>query len=271
MRILFLAMFYLFLPALAYPMNSLRQLADLWEGDEVLSSSSLVQETPTTSYTSQTRSISSTFGGVLTHATTTSITPSKGSVGISQTLSTMTTQSALTATTYITSMEATAYPTATVGFTQERSAMPAGEATEWKVIGIAIIAITFVATVILAIVFFDSWWGFLRDLMFGKRKGREAEDLVPDWEKRSWEFKLSSEDGHRYPTMSSLESMTKIKREKGQSSVFTRHRTLSPDLQHSLVAPPQALYSPEYDPHPLEPLIRRPSTRPQIPTFSGAV
>lgn len=43
-----------------------------------------------------------------------------------------------------------------------------------------------------------------------------GEELVPDWEKRSWEFRLASEDGHRYPTMSSLESIAKEKdKDKG--------------------------------------------------------
>lgn len=37
------------------------------------------------------------------------------------------------------------------------------------------------------------------------------ETMVPDWEKRSWEFRLASEDGHRYPTMASLESIVKEK------------------------------------------------------------
>jgi len=35
--------------------------------------------------------------------------------------------------------------------------------------------------------------------------------MLPDWEKRSWEFRLASEDGHRYPTIASLESIAKEK------------------------------------------------------------
>lgn len=77
------------------------------------------------------------------------------------------------------------------------------------------ITITFIATVGLAVAFFDSWWGFVRDSVCGKRRkaGERigGETLIPDWEKRSWEFRLGNEDGHRYPTIDSLESMVREK------------------------------------------------------------
>lgn len=95
---------------------------------------------------------------------------------------------------------------------QEAPATPPGELTEWKVIGIAVTTITFFATIVLSVVFFDSWWGFLRAAICGSKRAKEGEEtLVPDWGKRSWEFKLASEDGHRYPTMASLESIVKEK------------------------------------------------------------
>ncbi|KIM47461.1 hypothetical protein M413DRAFT_439121 [Hebeloma cylindrosporum] len=84
-----------------------------------------------------------------------------------------------------------------IGYVADAPTTPPAELTEWKVIGIAVITITFIGTVILAFSFFDSWWGFVCD-------------------KRSWEFRLASEDGHRYPTMSSLESIAKEKdKDKG--------------------------------------------------------
>ena len=62
----------------------------------------------------------------------------------------------------------------------------------WRVVGIAVIAVGVVGTTILAVVFFDQWWSFLCDVC-GRRKKRwksGKEELVPDWERRSWEFKV---------------------------------------------------------------------------------
>ncbi|KAJ6483902.1 hypothetical protein DFH09DRAFT_1211627 [Mycena vulgaris] len=78
-----------------------------------------------------------------------------------------------------------------------------------------------VAAVMLSIVFFDSWWGFLRAL--------GTEDMVPDWARRDWEFKIASEDGHRYPTLSSLEFMSKPKPDPALTSPLM---PMSPDLRH---------------------------------------
>ncbi|KXN88846.1 hypothetical protein AN958_06716 [Leucoagaricus sp. SymC.cos] len=95
----------------------------------------------------------------------------------------------------------------------EAPATSVEEATQWKVIGIGIITVGLIATVILSIIFFDSWWNFLCDIFCCGRcrkhaKNQGQEDLVPDWETRDWEFKLANEDGHRYPTMSSLADIT---------------------------------------------------------------
>ncbi|KAF9469836.1 hypothetical protein BDZ94DRAFT_1243378 [Collybia nuda] len=140
----------------------------------------------------------------------------------------------------------------TTGSPPEAPSMPPAEATEWKVIGLVVICITFVATVILSVVFFDSWWGFLRDLVLGKRHKDGVEDMVPDWDKRSWEFRLANEDGHRYPTITSLDDIT----EKDSSEGLT-DQSIAPHLRT-----PQPTYLPNHDPHPLDPLARRPSTRP---------
>ena len=98
-----------------------------------------------------------------------------------------------------------------IGYVAEAPATPPGEATEWKVIGIAVISITFITVVALAITFFDSWWGFLRAIFFGDKRNGGDEKLVPDWDRQSWEYNLSKEDGHRYPTMASLESIVKTR------------------------------------------------------------
>lgn len=120
---------------------------------------------------------------------------------------------------------------------QEAPATPPGELTEWKVIGIAVTTITFFATIVLSVVFFDSWWGFLRAAICGAKRAREGEEtLVPDWSQRSWEFKLASEDGHRYPTMASLESIVKEKehaRWKDEENAGSRaYEIKSPELAY---------------------------------------
>jgi hypothetical protein len=121
-----------------------------------------------------------------------------------------------------------------VGGVAEAPATPPGEATEWKVIGIAVIVITFIATVILAITFFDSWWGFLRALVLGNKHNGGEEKLVPDWNKRSWEYDLANEDGHRYPTMASLESIVKTPEKSAgvNSSLFVTTRLSQHDFAY---------------------------------------
>lgn len=114
----------------------------------------------------------------------------------------------------------TAAATGAISKNEQVSVTPPGELAQWKVIGISIICVTFVAIVIVAITFFDTWTAFLGDLVgcggcrkgqdTGMFNGREVMDLAPDWDRRTWEFKLSNEDGHRYPTMESLDSIGKI-------------------------------------------------------------
>ncbi|KAI0323000.1 hypothetical protein OF83DRAFT_1090171 [Amylostereum chailletii] len=86
---------------------------------------------------------------------------------------------------------------------QNRSSL--GSNSSWKIVGIAVIAVSIIGGGIMAAVFFDQWWGFLRDVCGGrkKRKGPGGdEELVPDWEKGSWEYKLDSR-GTRYPSFRS--------------------------------------------------------------------
>lgn len=79
------------------------------------------------------------------------------------------------------------------------SSAPSIEAKEWKIVGLAFICIAFVGALILGVIFFDSWWGFLRAVVCGEREGEGKEELVVDWEKSDWELPLAREDGHRYP------------------------------------------------------------------------
>jgi hypothetical protein len=90
-----------------------------------------------------------------------------------------------------------------------------GHAIDWHVIGIAVIAVSAVGTMILLVVFFDQWWGFLCDVCGRRRKwhGRGKEDLVPDWERASWEFKV--EDDKAFPTYPSFGSPPAIQVQEG--------------------------------------------------------
>jgi len=69
-------------------------------------------------------------------------------------------------------------------------------------IGIAVIAISAVGTMVLIVVFFDQWWGFLCDLC-GRRRRRQREELVPDWERGTWEFKVKDDNLPAYPSFGS--------------------------------------------------------------------
>ena len=81
--------------------------------------------------------------------------------------------------------------------------------SEWKIIGVAVIAFSAVAAILLLSVFFDHWWRFVRDLFWGRRRRRSTgEELVPDWEKAQWE--LRGEGRQRYPSFTSLPSMPMV-------------------------------------------------------------
>lgn len=90
-------------------------------------------------------------------------------------------------------------PSHTPGANNDLRTDPA-DLSQWKVIGVAVICIFVVAIVILVIFFYDRWTTFLRDTFCGgKRRASGVEAFVPDWEKRSWEVRLGS-DNSRYPT-----------------------------------------------------------------------
>ncbi|KAG6817912.1 hypothetical protein H0H87_012380 [Tephrocybe sp. NHM501043] len=153
----------------------------------------------------------------------------------------------------------------------ETNAMPRSDSKQWKIIGLVVICITFIALTTLMIVFFDAWWGFLRALVCRRKYGQEREDMVPDWEKRSWEYKIPVPSEERYPTTGSMENLTTNAAGIGAGAGRSRGK-LGPELlpnphpfSTSRLASPQPMYAPEYDRHPLEPLVRRPSTNPRSP------
>ena len=144
------------------------------------------------------------LGGLLAGITATSSATTLPSVptttGTSEHQTTTFAQSLPTlGTTATSSTPSTATQTPTAGQSSSQS-------RTWKIIGVSVIAVTFVAGSIFIVAFFDQWSRFLRDMVLGKKKGPDFEDLVPDWEKRTWEVRLAEEEGHRYPSISALSS-----------------------------------------------------------------
>ncbi|THH29064.1 hypothetical protein EUX98_g5122 [Antrodiella citrinella] len=79
---------------------------------------------------------------------------------------------------------------------------------QWKIIGVAVIAFSTVSAILLLAVFFDQWWRFVKDVIGkgrGRKLGKDKEELVPDWEKASWEVRFG-DDRHRYPSFTSFPS-----------------------------------------------------------------
>ncbi|KAJ4485739.1 hypothetical protein J3R30DRAFT_1398680 [Lentinula aciculospora] len=127
---------------------------------------------------------------------------------------------------------------------------------EWKVIGIGLIVIASIASMILLTVFFESWSGFVRDMCGRKAYGAGVEEMKSDPEEKTWQHHLSSEDGHRYPSASSIESINN--QTQKLKSPYPYPATPKPLFQ------PPSYFRPAYDAHPLESLFRRPSIRTPI-------
>lgn len=86
--------------------------------------------------------------------------------------------------------------TASMPSAPSRSSGPSSQ--EWRIIGVAVSAVSVVGAGILAVVFFDQWWGFLTACCCaGRRKKDGVEELVPDWEGRDWEWNNDKEG--RFP------------------------------------------------------------------------
>lgn len=101
--------------------------------------------------------------------------------------------------------------------------------------------------------------------------------MVPDWEKRSWEYKIPTPNEDPYTAMGSKDNLTANAAGIGSGAGRTRGMAQAPDylpnphlLQTGRIPSPQPMYVPEIDRHPLEPLVRRPSTNPRSPyTFTA--
>lgn len=88
---------------------------------------------------------------------------------------------------------------------------------EWKIIGVAVISFSAVAAILLLAVFFDQWWGFMRDLVWRKKRRDvdHVEELVPDWEKAGWEIRMAR-DNDRYPSLPPPARAKRVTRDYGE-------------------------------------------------------
>ncbi|KAG9314121.1 hypothetical protein JVU11DRAFT_4904 [Chiua virens] len=70
----------------------------------------------------------------------------------------------------------------------------------WQIIGIAIIAVLFIATTITCAVFFDRLWRLLKDVVCCISHPLIAEELMPDCEKQSWDTRPLSPSDREAPS-----------------------------------------------------------------------
>jgi hypothetical protein len=112
----------------------------------------------------------------------------------------------------------------------------------WRVVGIAVIAVSVVGTTILAVVFFDQWWNFLCDICGRSKKRRKSgkEELVPDWERRSWEFKIE-DNLPAYPSFGSPPAARKTVEEAAFQTQSPRVDMRHPSTLSDCSNPPPAL------------------------------
>ena len=96
-------------------------------------------------------------------------------------------------------------PTQSASSAASSSASASGK-NEWKIIGVAVIAFSAVAAILLLSVFFDQWSRAVRRFLWRRRARDGAEELVPDWEKAEWGLRFDA-GAERYPSFASLPSV----------------------------------------------------------------
>lgn len=82
---------------------------------------------------------------------------------------------------------------------------------QWKIVGVAVIAFSVVAAILLLSVFFDQWWGFIRDLVWKKKRKDNFEEFLPDWRRASWEIKADEDTYNRYPSFAGPPRKERVK------------------------------------------------------------
>ncbi|KAG6837333.1 hypothetical protein H0H93_011428 [Arthromyces matolae] len=208
-----------------------------------------------------TRTLTQSSSATSVNTTATSTHPTKHTHQMASATSASSSTSSSTST-----VEPTASAFSPPGSSSDTAVIPRSDARQWKIIGLVVICVTVIGVATLAIVFFDAWWGFLRAVLCGRKYGQEREDMVPDWEKRSWEYKIPGEG--RYAAIGSMEHLTANAAGIGAGGgrgALKEGAELSAKSQSPIATSSQPIYAPQIDPHPLEPLARRPSTNPRSP------
>ncbi|KAL1708658.1 hypothetical protein EV121DRAFT_287213 [Schizophyllum commune] len=134
------------------------------------------------------------------------------------------------------------------------------EAQQWKAIGVAVLSLAVVAVIVLGVYYWDKYRVVIRQIFCcGRKRGNDwAEQLEPEGNK-AWEARIAGEDGHRYPTIGSLEEIEKAREKAGYGEAAGEKGQPAPagglpvPLHHGF----------EDSEHPLSPFFRRPSLRGQ--------
>lgn len=124
---------------------------------------------------------------------------------------------------------------------------------EAKLVGITAVCITFAVVVTMLLGFFDTWWGWLRGLVTGKKKGDDSdiEDMRrPDWEKRTT-LDWPVDGAAQYDTWN----------DGSQNRAGAYKVQLPSSISPSIPSLPTPTYAPWSDPHPMDPMFRGQSNR----------
>lgn len=86
-----------------------------------------------------------------------------------------------------TTTRSTSYPTIQTALPASTTEDPDAENKTWQIIGISFIAILLIAIAVTSSMFFDRWWKVAQQILCCKGRPDGVEQLVPDWEKQTWE------------------------------------------------------------------------------------
>ncbi|KAK1235098.1 hypothetical protein PQX77_001694 [Marasmius sp. AFHP31] len=202
-----------------------------------------VAATATTSFTTH-----SVIGSILpVHASSTFISVHSSGLPSPIVISSFTSQPSLLAT-----------PTATITDRNAVTKAPSGNGKEWRVTLILLAVIGGIVGIVLVSTFFKSIWRFIREKTCCRSDAVE-EDMVPDWHRGSWQFKIANEEGNRYPMPGTM-GTSQVYAEALHNEV-TGPPSLPPRLAGFSPPPPPTSAAATAQPYYQGPLSRHPSTR----------
>lgn len=150
------------------------------------------------------------------------------------------------------------------------------EATQWKIAGIAVLAVMATMLITLGAVFFGSWSRFVKDVFGRNNKSFGSEDLLPDGdsEKGTWAPTMkhdNSQDGIGNSSVTSDIASTgdhygmdqyEVPHTGGKAGIGAIGYRGNDGQPPYMLEVKKAAYGPGYEYDPLEPLARRPRARP---------